>query len=997
MLENRILTDLRVNIQTNTVEHHFRGIGRLHVRKSDHRFPSRNLSKKQLEEIKQELEENPLFAPYGVEEACQERNKKEEPVFRILQYKAPIVMAKALKKQFRGQFITGNYAEEERLKRGSPHTKHTIAQRAVDAVTQAQLYNAGIEKVREDIRDHISKTQPQRKQAFHTRLFNQLNKPYLQKEELSEEEQTQLLKTIPQSILEKRKQLEVHRDNTKNIDGVTPFLKNEKLEVLVEEGIIEFQGHLTAKEILSSKWAFFDIEVPHYDKENPLISWVGIIYYENGVEKKEIHTLYDVGKKTYQGYTMYKYSNEQTLVKGVANSIRTENPFVVSAFNNEFDFVKLNEGEGFYIGEEGKKPLQEVTTKFFKRVGVQGRLTVDLLRFAQLCYDYLPNKKLELISKTILGEKGLTKSISYEQMGTLEYIVQGKGTLTNIQEVKTLLEQQAQKEGKLLEDVKGEELKKLAGRLIAHYVAGDVDIMPQLFTSKDFETFVGIATDISAIAAIPLQWALYSPRSIQHVLRRSFFDRYGTHKENLFWNQAEQRKTISDAKQYFRKVLEEHGGVRAQPGLYTNVHVAYLKYGHQFKDILARTVHATGTVLGLQAPDSFSSYVLGRYGNALADWLVVDYAMIEKEKKKLNRLSQRAGIEISELYKLHWEVLDRMKENASKTHYQAFIHGTVTSRILRRYLNPYYISKIEQLEGKTIRKTQQLQKRHLELLTQIINITRSIEMKAYKFNEEYKVGKTPRDAIAYIDNKIGNMFFRIEEFAEKNKLSIIHQEGPYVYFSGDISTIKNKNIFVGSIDQVLITHNHTTARSRTPGEQKLYYNIHNVFKGVKVSDDPSHYLNLFEMNTIYKQFLEHVFAGKREQAIQAVGKAVRRLHNQDINTHELVEYSKSSKRYSGYEQGEKIFFTTFVPHKQNEQGEELEEKVETFIDEERNRLFYVDSINRKQRKVYVMSPQDLKPDWDLYLKRCKKKVYDLLYSLVGSATDNLYSQATGAK
>ena len=985
MLENIIITDIEVKAPKDRTKMFLRGLGTVYVPIESHSFPTRNLKESKYNNIYGELNEfannknnssKSKIPQFKVEPACKPNSEGIRP-YRVLHLKAPPSAAKEIKKRF-PEIKTGNYVDHERQIFGK-HTFNRVNKESAEAVELTNEFNKKIEIIRNKTYNFILHTSIAKKpKAQSTRIFNEMNKLVLE-DRIDELRENRLTKTLPKSLINKRIKLHKLQKKIEAIQDIEVTQAKHLLEITIPRDHIIHQRYFTSQDFDEAKKLYLDIEIPLYKyPDRAEISWVGMIYDGRNSQVKELHTLRNTELKEFQGYKIYTYKSQRELTKGIKMSVHRQNPLIISAFNARYDLLKFREHEGgFFIGEEDRPPLQEVTTKFFERVDIRGRLVVDQLREAQIGLDFLPNNRLELVSKFLLGgETGLEKIINYEQMEYLEEFIKGKNeklkTIENIiiyfaqrpelisdkncfeetkEEARTFLKLNNTRS---TEEIKA--AKKLSWKITASYQVGDVNVMPKMQKSSVFNTLIDFATHISAAGDLPLSWVLYSTRSIQLLLKRNYFRRFGNHKEDFYLNKMSQRKRNMAAKQEFRSYLEELNPQNTSPGIYKNVHITSIRYGYHLKDIIYRSVPESATIFNIKPKDNFEKYIQDRYGNSLAEWLIVDFMNIKKKEKVVSQIlhEHKSSLEVFEsVYKSQMKFLERETWEVKSKFYIAQVKGKDLEDNISNELDEFG-TKYNFCDND---------------LAMLLNERKRVDNYTYRFRIEHET--EPKE----VENKLNDVMKTIYKYTNEKNLKIIHQEGPYLYLTGDIEklTDKDRRLILHTVDQALVVE---TFKPQSEGDQKLFYNVHGTYHGTKIVNKPINYLTIFEMNT-YKHFLENVFSGNYREAIIGIHKAIINLYTQKIPLKELVEYSNSSERFSAFEEGEKIYFKNFT-----EKTSKRDAVTERFCIEE--------EIRGEKRTVYIMNTNELNPDWNIYQKRFEKKVYNLIHSLIGVETDKIF-------
>ncbi|MCF7798414.1 hypothetical protein K9M74_00770 [Candidatus Woesearchaeota archaeon] len=1007
MLE-RLLTDIRADIQKDRAVLYFRDTGQVHAPLDKHIFVSRDLQPETFKRVQQVLATNPCFADVKVNTFPRSKNKNP---FNIIQVTGPPSLGKQLREEFgKTIFSTKNYTQTARARFGNESTIVTMPKSIAETITLAKTHNQQVRLLEQKIRMQL----PDKKKGQQTRIINSLHQASQEQNVLDKNSQEyKLTKHLSTDILQDFEKIQQLRTTLAQQEHISlQRQKNQTLEVILNDATqLKPKQQLDYNNCLNQSWAYLDIEIPLFRKEKPEISWVEIHYETDGqTYKEELHTLSNLGVDIFKGNDIIKYNSEADLVLGVRDALRTQHTYFLVAYNGRFDFIKLREAEelnnhdeNFTPDEEGySEPVHEASTRFFERIGIKSRAIIDLLRFAQVQYHFLPNKKLDLVAKVMLGQDAFSKSITYDEMEELEQIAQRYKKIKN----KKNIEHALALTGKTIKDTLEE--SQAAARKIASYVIDDVQIMPQIKRSHAFDNYLKRVTFFANEFKIPFEHLAYSERALLKVNERFFLQRTKTEKDMVFFSQKDARKKYADAKQYFRTILNEKRNFIAEPGLYNNVHLAFLRYGHALQNIITRTIPEANIVFSEKARSKEDSYLLSRYGNVFADWMIADYAEIYKlckvslrEEEKIEKKYPSFGTWYNQQFWKLWNKSSTIKEKIKK--------GYIEPKDVIKELHPE-IALVAKQESQTTTPQGQMslfpdqeqpkpldETNIVQTIAQMINTKQKLNRRKYRFKQEYKA------TYEEVNGAIGATISMAQDAAKRFGMEIIHQEGPYFYMYGDKTSFEETYPYpvIKTFDNVLITHNATkTKQNMQRSNQRIYYNIFGTFKNMKVVNHPTHYLNVFEMEQ-FKTFYNHITAKEYKEAIKSIITSYEQLKKQTVPTEKLVLFSKSSERYSALEQGERIYFTTTLPKKTTrdcvgvpiQYYNETEKKfVDLAFDKKYGRPYTLELISQKEKPIYIMQFSDLKPDWNLYLQKNQGRLRNLLYSLVGDAIEGVFEE-----
>lgn len=988
MFEEHILTDIKVKKDKLFI--HIRDKGNVYIN-WEHTFPTRILSDIEKRKLLEELEKDPILSGYFFREGGKRRTALGKQIFNNIHIDLPIYLKNYLKENYptnkyssqkrktqkekdvvadihteqnknssveekkpNSIFLFGDYTNKAQEKFCVPSSLAWIESDTLETIVINSKFNKQIKELRKEIQTELK--EKNKGKSYQTRVFNELEKLFVKEQtgqQRNKEIQTNTYtKNLSEKIINKRKRtLSTYNQLVKQSKKINARLeldsKTKTLDVVLQntDNITPIQP-ISYERMLEEKWLFFDIEIPLFASEKESeISWVGMTYIQpkgkNKQEskiKKEIHTLRDLGQQTFKKYKIIHYENESELVKGVAKSIQKENPYVTSSYNAKFDFLKLRDAGEFVIGLNEKRPYQDVSISFFERIGLEGRELIDLLRWAQIAYDYLPNRKLELVSRTTLPQIYFTKSLTYDEMADKERIAKYNPD-------KKIREKMAQE--------------------IAEYLIGDVDIMPELFFSQEFQSSLEIACDISTHFNIPFSNLLYSQRAINKIQERSYFEAIGIPRDQVLYRTKKSRDKVSKAKQEFKTLLKANNFIDTPAGIYSNVHVGYLKYGLSLSQLIKERLPQTKILFDRKPKTGFENHLLGRYMNGLAEWVTADYAILKKLEKKYIKKVQE--LNQSESYINTTYVNQQIKFSENKTAQNQFNRGSVSVKTLKNNLG--------RTTKEFMEKTNLNEKQFIEFMDQK---RRYLKFRTL-FRTQYSINESRVEKI------LSKQLLTVQKFAKKSNLKIIHQEGPYIYFSGNAEEIKKQypSLFIASFDKVLITREHKPTQKNNRGEAHIYYNTYGTFKGLKLVDHATNIMNLFEQESI-GSFITNSITNNPIDAITTLEEKTNELFSQKIKKEHLVWYSKGKDRYSAYENGEKIYFYTQKP-------EEISSE-EIFKDEVTGRKYIKEEIRNKENKTYIMQINEFKPDWNMYEKKYSKDAKNITGNILEEQTDNLLTK-----
>ncbi|MFA6088917.1 MAG: hypothetical protein WC755_03570 [Candidatus Woesearchaeota archaeon] len=972
----------------------------------NYRFGTKILSKKDEEKVREDFENNPELSEYKLIDF--------KRVFNILHAYLPLSKKDKLPKFKKREketdaFITKYNSEQIRARYLTPGWFTQVPNEILDALKLKKEFESRLGKLKEKIKE----TYKEKSEMQITRIFNELNRAHLEGRE-NEILTNNLTKNLDQIIIDERKSIEYIHTKIKTVGKTKYHEDKETLEIIVDDiDKVKRTRPMTLEEINSKKCMFIDIEVPYYKRPDAKVTWVGISYYEKGKIKEEIHVMHKTSVTNEDGFEIIPYKTEEELINGVRDSVKKENPYYVIAFNNRYDLMKLREaaerseaGETFSIGEEDSNPILEVNKKLFERIGIPGREVIDFLRVAKILYSGLPNQKLG----TIVQKQGLAKNLHEAKTSSYK----------DLEEIETFL-------FKSKDEV--ERAKKL--RIVAYYLgSGDVRNLRKMHLLH-FQGVYGLAQRIGAKENIPFTYPLYSATLVNNAQKRLYEENVGIPKDEVRIKNKKNIQKTAQSKQQFNNFLEslipeeiekmkidemkklKEGKItletyqktgqdfkkvyRKDAGIQKNIHKVYIRYGHALQDLIKKNYKGASSIFDEKAESELEFQYLARLGNALAEWMVVDFIDWKTKDDELNESIKENNIPKTDLTILTGKLRQRFKDfksgkklsSISKEMFDEIIKGRKTSNKIYEDLEKNYS---DFLKNKKAFET--------------------IKLKAKVEELENKIFGNYRTNSHDIKKTLEEMAKKILDFAKSKNLSIVHQEGPFIYFQGGTKETYARSE-VDSIDKVIIT---------SKGEdKKIYYKNYGFFHGIKSKEHPDYTYTMFDMQT-YTTFLDLVFDDKSDIAISHIESEKQRLEKRQVNLEDLVFLNKDKEIYHAYEeegtikfytnlkkikQGTEILYDYYrqrnyilVPVKEEKPKKENNDDTEQSIQEE---LFYEKDENVedknieenpeddnvkwekeentpkiKTEKIYIMNISELNPDWNRYIKRNREKYEEFM-------------------
>jgi hypothetical protein len=665
---------------------------------------------------------------------------------------------------------------------------------------------------------------------------------------------------------------------------------------------------ITLEELMSEPLLFLDIEIPGFRGENPLISWIGSGLIRGEDVKYSIDTIYKLGIQYLENFAVRSHSGEPVQIDSFARWIHQINPLLISAHNSNFDLKKLEgSSAGFPIGEDGSPPLYKVTTPFFERLGVRDRFVLDTMRWQKVARAYDINAKLEMMV-------GMKKSISYDEMEKLE-----EGTLQDKLEIANYLTQdiRAPVEGVLLSD--------------------------------DFRKNIRDLLFIAEWSNVSPERLLHSPKCVNEAQERVYFEELGTYREEIPPNQKtkQMQKKRTRARNAFQKLVIERGvDFEEQKGLFTNVVKAYIPIGNIMRDLVSHRFPQAQEFYQYRdqhKSDKQRLFFIEQYSSALSGWMVESYGEHLTELKKFKDLMGNLPfLEFQQSYKA-------VKASASEDnpdYRRSLSEGRLSMKGLERSLSEFSYP--------FIRKHGLTKDRFLILLNSFSRkgrITRRLIGNFDVFPDKMQnciseIGERP----LFINDILRSEFGRIHDFLSENNISILAQEGHYLYLNGEKGPIYEENCPLVAVDEIPLLY----------VADNPYYKKNGYYAHLKVSDDPTFNMSVFEMKN-FQPILDCLLGGDSQKAKEIYARARDTLEQGNISGDELIFYNKSREKYSIFSNGED-FKTYFV-----ESDSSVPENTEILLDG--NRRYFVEEGG--EQRIYIMSRQESIDflDREAYFKR----------------------------
>jgi len=666
--------------------------------------------------------------------------------------------------------------------------------------------------------------------------------------------------------------------------------KNYGLDMYFDSSeLVKFNRKMGADDWRNQKWLFLDIEKPRFDSPEEEVSWVSFVYYDNGGLVKETHTLRGVGVEEVDGYKIFEYDSVDELVLGLNRSVNRENPFVVSTYKASFDLPELREAssQNFSVGVGDEHPRYVVSVPFFERMGLRGRVVFDMFSLARLMNQNLPNRKLELVSKHVLGDSAFGKSINYEQQRQLEEIAIDGIVNGRRGDVLAMIEEHA---GKKISEMNGDELKTNAAQKIAEYVGGDTDILPKLLFESDWgKNGLESLCLFSDIFGTGIE-RLTTFNAINDVQKRLYFENVGIFEDFVYTRWKEVIKQEQSEIQHFKSLKNKLLVGGNDKGLHENVYQVYIPPSLDSLELLGirKEVKEEIEKFPTTAENLQKKYFFGNMLSSLMREFNIDYAVYDKKAKALENSKHLLLItdkEFGEVYRsLRWTM--NQHSDWALRHLEKC---SMRFKTFEKYVN---------MDGNAALF---VASKNVEMGDFFDAVKRRASgkkpEKVVEFNKAYGkfMGKhvcSPEDFWI----KVEDHYKKINQFIEDNGLEVIYKSGNYVYVKGDGESLKKDDSPLIPVDEI----------GNVYVADHIYYKEHGYYKGISVKNSPSDKMSIYEMK-LFGGFIDNILDGDSSKAIEEFKVRLEGL-NERLPVKEMIYHTKSSDTYSAFVDGKKKRF-----------------------------------------------------------------------------------------
>ncbi|MEM4369174.1 MAG: hypothetical protein QXU88_02525, partial [Candidatus Woesearchaeota archaeon] len=351
------------------------------------------------------------------------------------------------------------------------------------------------------------------------------------------------------------------------------------------------------------------------------ISYYSLIFkLHDGTKIREIHTIHESGLNEVQGFSVYTHKDEKELISAIIKRMKELNVAVILGYNLCYDVIQSREAAKRTKAE----PMDLFITAIFpRRAYVRAAYQemrkdieyIDLWRLAVVNHGFFIGKnppgdlKLATLSKYLLGEHGLTKAFSYDELRELE-----------------------------AKAIAGD---KEAVRLILNYSTKDVEILEKIIESNE-NYLKRIFKVHKLIPNTPLTKVAFSPNCVLDIFEENHFRR---HQNLLFYGYAQKKR--EDELQIFKKrfVSIKHDrlkkakiDVRSKPGTYPCVWQVYLPLEEWLKEVVITAAPQWQDYYAALSSSPVERFGDLQYPRAFLREILADYYFVMNEFTRYNNM-----------------------------------------------------------------------------------------------------------------------------------------------------------------------------------------------------------------------------------------------------------------------------------------------------------------------------------------------------------------------
>jgi len=878
------------------------------------------------------------------------------------------------------KIVTGHYTEMVRWGAHHPWSYHEIK---TDTLVELLQERNKIEQKLREIRTEAEKTLDDNVKRTITDMNKFFDRFYGTKRFKDIKKRKFAEKLGPDLVAERtevQKDIESLREKLPGLGRIER--EEDELKVILDsDEHFAFKRYINSEDLMDMTWCFIDIEKPRFNTPKEEVSWVAIKYFTpDGQFKKEIHTSKKVGEEFKRQFAeedctiIDHYENEDWLMAGIEKSINSMNPEVLCAYNTSYDFIELRETDhGLTLGKRKARPRKEVTTRFFERIDVKDKIIIDPLPWAKIAKKFLPNRKIAMIAQ----ELGLDfkKSIDYKMMAELEDIIDGM----SIEEASKNTQEKIREHAGEIEDISN--LKEACAQIIAKYVGADVDILPELIFHPEMQRYFKHLDKICEFADINIQKAMHTANTINNLQKKEFFEKTGTHMDTIHRitkasRRAEQRlrRFVKAQKKKKTRPAEKERGLRKNIAHFAIPSWPFLQEDMEFrfpaaKDFFEYVEQQKGI------PEDY--YTLSQYADAFCKYLLEAWAGFIKARDEFDKNVKKAKLKVHDVDLACMLCNELIKETHDKDQLR---RAYVNLNTLEAVLDPdLYLAECWQesempcveyneeklkdvVRGRIEEVGELLQKQDIDLhlFQELLNEWLKVAKKRNRVVAPFKADPESIEIMQFEDRLL-----KLSRELEEAGVEIVHKKDEHIFASVEGAEKFPEDCLAIRID----THEKTyIAADPTKSGNRIYYPKQGYYGGIKVQDEPSKDLTLFEMYA-YGGFLDKLFSGYLEEAVKHIKYCRNAFDSNRVPKDYLVFFIKKSQTYKAYVKGEEIKFR-------------LRHEGKKFYDV-KFKMHYTVEPNKKGEleRIYITSIENLKLDKAKYAARFHDRINKLLKPL----------------
>jgi len=879
------------------------------------------------------------------------------------------------------KIVPGHYTEMVRWESHHPWSYHELDESIVNTLEKRNRIEAGFQDIRAEAEKILDKNVK--------RTITDMNKFFERNygtQQFENIHKRAFAKKLGPDLIAKRVELQrrvLSLEKELGDEGRVEQHGDEIRIILNSDENINFKRYLDSQELMKMDWCFIDIEKPRFNTPQEEVSWVAINYSKNGELLREIHASKKVGEEFKSQFFEEKgceifdhYSNENDLMAGVQASINASNPDVLCAYNTPYDLIELRDTEhGLEVGPRKSRPKKEVTTRFFERIDVKGKIVIDPLTWAKIAKKFLPNKKLLMVSQELGLDFG--KSINYKMMAELENIIDGKPW----QETTPKTQAKIREFAGAIDEVPN--LNEVCAQIIAHYVGDDVNILPALITHPEFQRYLRHLDKITEFADVNIQKAAHTPSAINNLQKKDFFERTGMHLDVIHRITDVARRAEDRVKRFVKK--KKRKGVRQktkEKGLKKNIaHFVMPTWPFLRKDMEFKFPKAKELFDYVEehrdVPEDY--YTLSQYADSFCKYLMQAWGKYIKARDEFDKSIDDSGLDYYKIDQACGICKSLLQDTHDKDRIKKMYVPVKTLETLlnsRAYMKEYraQILQTANVSAEVAAENEKQVKGAIRQEIKKLNkILRNQNLEASEFqdwlNEWLRVEKKRGQVIMPFNADpegieilaFESKLIRLTSALKTAGVKVVHKKNEHLF-----TTVEGVDNLPEDLPLMRVDEHEKVYIAKDPSSgNKIYYPKRDFYGGIKLQDEPSNVLTLFEMDA-YGGFLEQLFDGRIDAAVRHLERCLQRFRDSEVPNEELVFFVKSSQTYKAFVGDEEIKFY-------------LSDERKTTYDKKKG-MYFVWEMNKKGafEKIYVSTIADLNLDREKYSERIEDRIEKLL-------------------